>query len=160
MPRFASTRAGRGQHSDWYRQNFVMFIQELEGHLFPISPTDKDPLTYDEALSRPEPERQEWIDAIEREFNSLIKNGTLEEVMVPEGVNVVSTKHVFKTKYDANGNFIKRKDRCVARGFTQEYGVDYNETYAPVARMTSLRIFLVMVIVHSFVVWQTDVETA
>ncbi|KAE8211922.1 hypothetical protein CF319_g9305, partial [Tilletia indica] len=153
-------RAGRGQHSDWYRQNFVMFIQELEGHLFPISPTDKDPLTYDEALSRPEPERQEWIDAIQREFNSLIKNGTLEEVIVPEGVNVVSTKHVFKTKYDANGHFIKRKDRCVARGFTQEYGVDYNETYAPVARMTSLRIFLVMVIVHSFVVWQTDVETA
>ena len=135
-------------------------MQELEVHLFAISPMDKDPLTYDEALARPEPERQEWIDAIQREFNSLIKNGTLEEVIVPEGANIVTTKHVFKTKYDANGNFVKRKDRCVARGFTQEYGVDYDETYAPVARMTSLRIFFVMLIVYQLIAWQMDVETA
>ncbi|CAD6887741.1 unnamed protein product [Tilletia caries] len=107
-------RVNRGQHSDWYRQNFVMFIQELEGHLFPISPTDKDPLTYEEALARPEPERQEWIDAIDREFNSLIKNGTLEEVIVPEGANVVSTKHVFKTKYDANVVFVYVDDILIA----------------------------------------------
>ena len=100
------------------------------------------------------------IDAIQREFNSLIKNGTLEEVIVPEGANIVTTKHVFKTKYDANGNFVKRKDRCVARGFTQEYGVDYDETYAPVARMTSMRIFFVMLIVYQLIAWQMDVETA
>ncbi|CAD6949073.1 unnamed protein product, partial [Tilletia controversa] len=76
-------RSDRNQRPEGERQNFIMVIQELEGHLLPISPTDKDPFTYEEALARPDPDRTERVHHMDRDFNSLIKTGTLEEVTVP-----------------------------------------------------------------------------
>ncbi|KAE8236029.1 hypothetical protein A4X13_0g9289, partial [Tilletia indica] len=79
---------------------------------------------------------------------------------LPPGAKVVSTKWVCKTKRDADGNFLKHKARLVGRGFTQRYGIDYDETYAPVGRMTSMRIFFVEAVVHGLLIWQMDAETA
>lgn len=58
----------------------------------------------------------------------------------PPNVNIVQCKWVFKLKYDSSGNFEKFKARLVARGFTQRFGLDYNETFSPVVRHSSLRI--------------------
>ncbi|KAE8219406.1 hypothetical protein CF326_g8966, partial [Tilletia indica] len=106
------------------------------------------------------PERREWAKAFESELTSLINNKTLEEVVLPPGAKVVSTKWVCKTKRDANGNFLEHKARLVGRGFTQRYDIDYDETYAPVGRMTSIRIFFVEAVVHGLLIWQMDAETA
>lgn len=68
--------------------------------------------------------------------------GTWEVVERPDGVNVVDSKWVFRLKKDAEGRVLKWKARLVARGFTQIYGVDYFETFAPVARLSSIRFIL------------------
>ena len=80
-------------------------------------------------------------------MKSLIDNETWKLGQLPKGVKPISNKWIFKTKLDAEGNYVKRKARLVAKGFTQERGVNYEETYAPVAKMTSIRLlFLIMAI--------------
>ncbi|KAE8216983.1 hypothetical protein CF326_g9617, partial [Tilletia indica] len=153
-----STRPGRGQKSARFHESYTTLFQESEGFLCKISVVDNDPASYGEAMSSPE--RREWAKAFESELTSLINNKTLEEVVLPPGAKVVSTKWVCKTKRDADGNFLKHKARLVGRGFTQRYGIDYDETYAPVGRMTSMRIFFVEAVVHGLLIWQMDAETA
>ena len=70
------------------------------------------------------------------------KNQTWELVDVPKDKDVVSVKWIYKTKQDADGNVHKHKEIMVARGFTQQLGIDFNETFAPVARMDTIRIVL------------------
>ena len=70
------------------------------------------------------------------------KNKTWELVDKPKKKNVISVKWIYKIKTDANGNHIKHKARLVARGFSQEYGVDYLETFAPVSRHDTIQAIL------------------
>ena len=79
---------------------------------------------------------------IDVELQNLESAGTWQVVERPEGVNVVDSKWVFQLKKDAKGNIVKWKARLVARGFTQVQGVDYFETFAPVARLASIRFIL------------------
>ncbi|KAE8203689.1 hypothetical protein CF327_g7762 [Tilletia walkeri] len=141
-----------------FHETYTAFVQQYAGFLCKVAIIDNDPTSYGEAMSSPE--RHEWTKAFDSELTSLINNKTLEEVVLPPGAKVVSTKWVCKTKRDADGNFVKHKARLVGRGFTQRYGIDYDETYAPVGRMTSLRIFFVEAAVHDCIVWQMDAETA
>jgi len=151
-------RANRGQRSARFWDQYGTLLQESEGLLCSVTLIDNDPKSYGEAMASPQ--RHEWSKAFDSELQSLIRNETLEEVVLPPGAKVVSTKWVCKTKRDADGNFVKYKARLVGRGFTQRYGIDYDETYAPVGRMTSMRIFFVMAAVKNLVVWQMDAETA
>jgi len=100
------------------------------------SAAETEPRNYDEAVNHPV-YGQEWKLAIKEEYESLMKNGTWELTELPPRKNVVSCKWVFKAKQDANGNVIRFKARLVARGFSQAYGIDYFETYAPVAKLTT-----------------------
>ena len=70
------------------------------------------------------------------------KNQTWEMVDVPKEKDVISVKWIYKTKQDVDGNVQKHKERMVARGFTQQPGIDFNETFAPVARMDIIRTVL------------------
>ena len=79
-----------------------------------------------------------WRKAIDVELENLKTAGTWEVVERPEGTNVVDSKWVFCLKKDAEGRVVKWKARLVARGFTQIYGVDYFETFVPVARLASI----------------------
>ena len=63
-------------------------------------------------------------------------------VDIPEEKDVISVKWIYKTKKDADGNVQKHKERLVARGFTQQPGIDFNETFAPVARKDTVRTVL------------------
>jgi len=72
------------------------------------------------------------------EYQSIMKNDVWEIVLRPKGNSVVTSKWIYKTKHAADGSVEKYKTRFVARGFSQKEGIDYEETFAPVARYTSI----------------------
>jgi len=73
------------------------------------------------------------------EYQSIMKNGVWEIVPRPQGKSLVTSKWIYKIKHVADGSIEKYKARFVARGFSQKEGVDYDETFAPVARYASIR---------------------
>lgn len=103
------------------------------------------PRTYKEALKDRE-HAGKWKEAIDEELKTLITNGTWEEFVLPDGANLVSTKWVFDVKTLPTGGVERFKARLVARGFSQQHGIDYSETFAPTVRMDTLRMFLAMVV--------------
>ena len=94
------------------------------------------------------------------EYNALMKNNTWKLVERPENRQIVSSKWVPKHKRDQFGTITRLKGRVVARGFSQIPGVDYNETYAPVAQLASLRILLAIAAAYDLEIEQMDVVTA
>ena len=117
-----------------------------------------EPKTLREALSGPE--KEEWRDGWKSEMESQEKNGTWEIVDLPQGRKVVGCKYVFKKKKDLEGNVKRYKVRLVAQGFTQEYGIDYQKTFAPVLKYCSLRLLFAIVVKRGMTIHQMDVETA
>ena len=103
---------------------------------------------------------KQWEKAIREEYDSIIKNRTWTLVPRPANRNIVSCKWVFKHKLDENGRIIRWKARLVARGFTQVYGMDYLDTFAPVAKMASLRILFAVAAEEDLEIQQMDVITA
>ncbi|KAI0992649.1 hypothetical protein K3495_g15536, partial [Podosphaera aphanis] len=117
------------------------------------------PSTYEQAVSDPEYGIL-WQKAIDEELSSLVMNNTWREEIPPLGVNLVSTKWVFTVKYKLDGTFDRFKARLVARGFTQQYGVDYTETFAPTVQMATMRAFLSIVAAENLECWQFDIKNA
>lgn len=83
-----------------------------------------------------------WCEAMKAEIFTLESNNTWELVPMPPHTNVVDCKWLFKIKYKPNGDVERYKFRLVAKGFTQTCDVDYFETFAPVAKMATLRVLL------------------
>jgi len=104
-------------------------------------------------------DREHWIEAERSEIASMHEHNVFVPSILPPNKTAVDTKWVYVIKYK-NGVISKYKARLVAKGFTQIYGIDYDETYAPVARMTSLRLVLALSALLSLEVHQMDVETA
>ena len=102
--------------------------------------TGDAPLRYSDIADRSD--RLLWEAAADAEMAQLAANMTFTLVPPPPDRNVMKSKWVFKVKRDPDGQITKHKARLVACGFTQKKGVDYNETYSPVARSDSLRFFL------------------
>jgi hypothetical protein len=117
-----------------------------------------DPVSVTDALSRAD--ARQWERAMRDEYESIMKNHTWDLVTLPPGRKTVSCKWVFKTKCNAQGQVERYKARLVARGFTQVHGVDYNETFAPVSKMASIRTLLAIAAVEDLEVHQMDVKTA
>lgn len=114
--------------------------------------------TYEEAQKRSD--WPKWKEAIRKELDSLEKMGTWRLVKRPPDTNIVDSKWVLKIKKNAAGEVDKYKARLVARGFTQIYGVDYYETYAPVARLTSFRLLLAIAARNGWAVDNFDFDSA
>lgn len=117
------------------------------------------PQTYKQAMSDPE-NAQKWKEAIEEEIRTLVGNGTWEELLLPQGANLVTTKWVFTVKLKVDGTIERFKARLVARGFSQQHGIDYTETFAPTVRMDTLRLFLATVAKQGKECWQFDIKNA
>ena len=103
---------------------------------------DKEPSNYEEAA-----EKKEWKDSMIEEYQSIMKNDVWDVVPRPEWNSVVTSKWIYKIKHDADGSVDKYKVRFVARGFSQKEGIDYEETFTPVSRYTSIRLVLSLAIV-------------
>ena len=104
--------------------------------------------------------QKEWDDAMVEEFQSIIKNYVWEIVPRPKDKSVVSLKWIFKTKHSTDGSIEKCKERFVAREFSQKEGIDYEETFAPVARYTSIRTVLALEAKNKWKLHQKDVKTS
>ena len=116
------------------------------------------PCGYEDALKSPQ--AQEWLKAIEVEYNCLVKNGTWEVVERPANVPIVGCRWVFDLKFDTDGSIKRYKARLVAQGFSQTHGVDYFDTFAPVASAVSVRLLLALATIYNWDIRQLDIETA
>lgn len=126
---------------DLYRSTQVLLVAE--------------PDNFEEAIAS-----EEWRIAMKEEIASIEKNKTWSLVKPVEGKNVIGVKWVFKTKVGPDGKIIKHKARLVAKGYKQKEGVDYEETFSPVARFETIRIVLAIAARVNVPVFQFDVKSA
>ena len=101
-----------------------------------------------------------WKDAIQTEYDQLMKNHTWDVVEAPIGRKIVDSRWVFAKKLNPDGSVRRFKARFVAKGFSQVHGLDYTDTYAPVIGMISLRMVLSLATSKGWDIHQLDVETA
>jgi hypothetical protein len=104
--------------------------------------------------------RESWQEAMEREMAALRDLKTWDLVVLPRGRRAIKGGWVFRIKHDANGNVASYKARYVARGYAQQPGVDFHETYAPVARIKTLRFILSLAAQLDLNLYQVDVASA
>lgn len=116
------------------------------------------PNSFEQAMQGPYAEF--WRNAASKEFSSLIQQGTWTPATLPQGRKAIGCKWVFKVKAKANGAVDKFKARLVIKGFSQRPGIDYNETFAPVAHQVSLRMILALAAQRSLELRQLDVVGA
>lgn len=117
--------------------------------------TTTTPSSISEALTD-----RKWKQAMDLEMEALEKNNTWELVTLPPGKKPVGCKWVYTVKYRADGTIERYKARLVAKGFTQTYGVDYLETFAPVAKMNTVRVILSLAANYDWDLQQFDVKNA
>ena len=114
-----------------------------------------EPKKTDEALSD-----SDWVIAMQDELNQFEQQQVWKLVPRPKNKKVVGTRWVFRNKLDEDGIVIRNKARLVAQGYSQAEGIDYDETYAPVARLEAIRLFLAFAAHSNFKVYQMDVKSA
>ncbi|GJT84538.1 retrovirus-related pol polyprotein from transposon TNT 1-94 [Tanacetum coccineum] len=128
----------------------IVNIKESKNH-----PLDQEPKDVKEALKD-----KSWVVAMQEELNQFVANDVWELVPLPMSQSVIGTKWVFRNKLDENGIVSRNKARLVAQGYNQQEGIDYDETYAPVARLESIRILLAIACANNFKLYQMDVKSA
>ncbi|GJX25661.1 putative ribonuclease H-like domain-containing protein [Tanacetum coccineum] len=118
-------------------------------------------------LSQEEPKRiakalsdSAWVEAMQEELLQFKLQKVWVLVDLPKGKRAIGTKWVFRNKKDERGIVIRNKARLVAQGHTQEEGIDYDEVFAPVARIEAIRLFLAYASFMGFMVYQMDVKSA
>ena len=119
------------------------------------------PLTYNEAMAGKD--KEHWLKAIQEEFNNLNSHGTWEVMdyhKMPDGAKPIGCKWVFKVKLNPDGSVERYKARLVAQGFSQRYGIDYDETYAPVIQISSLRTLVSLAVIKSLEMDMMDITGA
>jgi hypothetical protein len=150
-------------------------LQEAEGHVAPRGTfreskrpqrfssyvaamshiIDYEPSCYEEASSQ-----HVWREAMMEEYQSIMKNDVWDIVSRHEGKSVVTSKWIYKIKHVVEGSINKHKARFVARGFSQVEGIDFEETFAPIARYTSIRTIIALPSAMGWRLHQMDVKTA
>lgn len=115
----------------------------------------EEPANYKEAVKD-----REWKKAMEKEIESIEKNNTWELSTLPTEKKVIGLKWIFKLKKDADGRIVKHKARLVAKGYAQEHGIDFNEIFAPVTRLETVRLLLALSAKNNWEVHHLDVKTA
>nr|GFB05919.1 retrovirus-related Pol polyprotein from transposon TNT 1-94 [Tanacetum cinerariifolium] len=117
--------------------------------------TSVEPKTYKEALTQ-----SCWIEAMQEELNEFESLEVWELIPRPDKVMVITLKWIYKVKLDELGRILKNKARFVARGYRQEEGIDFEESFSPVSRLEAIQIFLAYAAHKNIVVYQMNVKTA
>jgi hypothetical protein len=133
----------RDNHTDYKHCLFACFLSQVEPTSVPQALADSS-----------------WLEAMQEEMLQFKNQHVWILVPLPEGKIAIGTKWIFKKKTDARGIVVKNKARLVAQGFRQEEGIDYDEVFAPVARVEAIRIFLAYASYMGFMVYQMDVKGA
>jgi hypothetical protein len=115
---------------------------------------EKEPTYFEEAI-----QKKEWADAMIEEYHSIIKKYVWEIVPRINNKDVVSSRWLFKIKHAGDGSIEKYKARFVARGFSKKEGIDYEETFTPVARYTSIRTIIALAAKMKWNLHQMDVKS-
>lgn len=139
-------------------RSWTLFKNREEANAIAHEENETDPKSFKEIFMSKNVD--EWICAVEQEYNSLIKNQTWDLVDLPNDRKTIGCKWVFKTKLTPDGKVDKRKARLVAKGYNQKYGIDYTDTFAPVVRQTSLRLVYALSVENDLKLKQLDVSTA
>ena len=130
--------------------------QQAQNHcMFSCFLSQVEPKKAHEALKDPS-----WVEAMQEELLQFKLQEVWTLVNLPRGQRAIGTRWVFRNKKDERGIVIKNKARLVAQGYTQEEGIDYDEVFAPVARIEAIRIFLAYASFKGFKVYQMDVKSA
>ncbi|GKB16092.1 zinc finger, CCHC-type containing protein [Tanacetum coccineum] len=117
--------------------------------------SDEEPVTYSEACKR-----GEWVKAMDSELASIERNNTWKLVDLPKNRKPIGLKWVYKVKRDPNGKIVKHKARIVAKGYVQKHGIDYEDVFAPVARIETVRLILALAGSYGWWVHHLDVKSA
>ena len=114
-----------------------------------------DPIRFEDAVKD-----DRWRTAMDVEMDSIKRNDTWKLMDLPAGGKRVGVKWVYKTKFNENGEVDKYKARLVVKGYSQQYGVDYTEVFAPVARMETIRLVVALAAQRGWAIYQLDVKSA
>nr|GFC78936.1 hypothetical protein [Tanacetum cinerariifolium] len=101
----------------------------------------------------------DWVSAMQEELDQFARLKFWILIPRPEGKSVIKTKWIFNNKKDESSLVIRNKERLVAVGYSQQEGIDYDETFAPVTRIEAIRMFLAYAAHKDFTVYQMDVKT-
>jgi hypothetical protein len=141
--------APKGNFREWKRPHrFGCYVALMR------SISDSKPSSFEEAYKL-----QVWKDAMLEEYRSIIKNNVWDIVSRPKDKSMVSSKWIYKIKHAADGSVEKFKERFVDRGFTQKEGIDYEETFSPVSRYTSIQTIISLAFIVGWKLHQMDVKT-
>ena len=127
-----------------------------ESHVFHAQLSQySEPKSYEEAAKQ-----SEWVQAMNKEIEALSNNNTWDLVDLPIGKKAISSKWVYKVKLKSDGTLERFKARLVIRGFTQQYGIDYQEVFSPVVKMTTIRSTIALAASKNWPLSQLDVNNA
>ncbi|GKB08202.1 putative ribonuclease H-like domain-containing protein [Tanacetum coccineum] len=162
-PTSAVQTRGKIQKASSAQQALVSYIhkQNRTNHkdhqncLFACFLSQEEPKTISQAL-----QDESWVEAMQEELLQFKLQKVWVLVDLPYGKKVIGTKWVFRNKRDERSIVVKNKARLVAQGFRQEEGIDYDEVFAPVARIEAIRLFLAFASYMGFTVYQMDVKSA
>src|SRR6185503_13472269 len=107
-----------------------------------------------------DPDSEKWQEAMKSEIDSMKENQVWNLIDPPDGVKTIECKCIYKKKKDMDGNVHIHKARLVAKGFRQVQGVDYEETFLPVAMVKSIWIILAIASYFDYEIWHMDVKIA
>ena len=130
-----------------YSGSFASFVANIH-HL-------SEPASFREAVLDPL-----WQNAMAEELTALYQTRTWDLVSLPPGKHVIGCRWVYKIKTKSDGSIERYKARLVAKGYSQQYGFDYEETFAPVAKMTTVRTMIAVASVRQWKIFQMDVKNA
>nr|GEV90982.1 retrovirus-related Pol polyprotein from transposon TNT 1-94 [Tanacetum cinerariifolium] len=122
--------------------------------MYALTVSTMEPKNVNEAMTDPA-----WIDSMQEELFQFKRLDVWVLVPAPNNISPLTLKWLFKNKHDKEQTIIRNKSRLVVRGYRQEEGIDFEESFAPVARMEAIRIFLAYAAHKSFTVFQMDVKT-
>lgn len=114
-----------------------------------------EPINYGQATKK-----REWRETMEREIEAVERNQTWTLTKLPEGQKRIDLKWIFKAKRDASGKIVKYKARIVAKGYVQEQGIDFDEIFAPVTRLETVRLLLALAAKNGWEIHYLDVKSA